>query len=840
MKNIQVKREDLLIGILTALVFVFFSFNSFKAFDPLEKIAYSIEMRLDSPTNLIENHIAIVNIDDKSLDQLGSWPWPRHLIAEMITILKDSGAKLIALDMLYNTREQTQGLKEVRALRQAIVDKGELSGEEAWVLDRLNEAELKLDNDNVLCRAVKESGNVILPVEGKFGDYDTKSVPFQDSPLDRNALRLSEVRLGFDDLESVNQLKMPFPELSENTLGLGHINFPPLKRMMGRSHLLFIDYKGHIIPSLPFRLAINYLDKQIDQVITAGREIRLTNSILPTPKGEIFIKFRGGKHSFPYYSFVDIWNVKKVPSVFNNKIVLIGYTGEGAPTVNTPVDPRMPYSELKANIIEDLMTGRYLRRPHIMTYVEGLLMLLLCLFASAFQPRLSLINRTGVTAGLLFLVLLIGTISFATLNIWLNTVYIILSLVTVYVVHLFRDLLAKQKQLRLRESMETNRMLGLTLQSQGLFDLAFEKFRKVPLDDAMKDVVYNLGLDYERKRMANKAVSVYEYILQKDEYFRDLKERIPKLKKIIGSVALGGFDATKSDRIVISDDTEIRPTVGRYEVISELGHGAMGIVYKARDPKIDRLLAIKTIRFSDEFEETRLNEIKDRFYREARISGQLSHPSIVAVYDVGEDYDLSYLAMEFLTGENLQKYCMKGNLLPLRRILDILAQTADALDYAHNHEVIHRDIKPANIMLLENDKIKVTDFGIAKAVSDSKTKSGVVLGTPNYMSPEQINGQDLDGRSDLFSLGVVFFELLTGQLPFGGSSLANLFYRITHSKHPSPRQFNPRVPIPVEQILDKILEKTPDKRFQSASELAKYLRMLIERIDELTAEAKQG
>jgi serine/threonine-protein kinase len=383
-------------------------------------------------------------------------------------------------------------------------------------------------------------------------------------------------------------------------------------------------------------------------------------------------------------------------------------------------------------------------------------------------------------------------------------------------------------------------MLGLTLQSQGLFDLAFEKFRKVPLDDSMKDVVYNLGLDYERKRMANKAVSVYEYILQKDEYFRDLKERIPKLQKIIGSVALGGFDGQKSDRIVISDDTEIRPTVGRYEVISELGHGAMGIVYKARDPKIDRLLAIKTIRFSDEFEETRLNEIKDRFYREARISGQLSHPSIVAVYDVGEDYDLSYLAMEFLTGENLQKYCMKGNLLPLRRLLDILAQTADALDYAHNHEVIHRDIKPANIMLLENDKIKVTDFGIAKAVSDSKTKSGVVLGTPNYMSPEQINGQDLDGRSDIFSLGVVFFELLTGQLPFGGSSLANLFYRITHGKHPSPRQFNPRVPIPVEQILDKILEKTPDKRFQSASELAKYLRMLIERIDELTAEAKQG
>ena len=840
MKKIQIKREDILLGILTAVVFLFFSFNSFKAFDSLERIIYGIEMRLDPPTDLVENHIAIVNIDDKSIEQLGSWPWPRHLIAEMITVLKENGAKLIALDMLYSAKEQTQGLEVVWNLRQTIVDKGRLSEEEAWMLDRLKESEQKLYNDNILCQAVKESGNVILPVEGKYGDYDTEVVPIPGSSLDRNALRLAETKWGLDNLEPVNHLNTPFSELSESTLGLGHINFPPLERMEGRSHLLFIDYKGHIIPSMPLQLAMNYLDKPPDQMITGEREIRLTRPIIPTPKGEIFIKFRGGKRSFPYYSFVDILDVKKVPAFFKNKIVLIGYTGEGASTINTPVDPRMPYSELRANIIEDLMTGRYLRRPPMMAYIEGLLMLLFCLFASAFQPRMSLINRTGVTVGLLFLVLFIGTISFATLNIWLNTVYIVLSLVAIYAVHFVRDLLAKQKELRLRESIETNRMLGLTLQSQGLFDLAFEKFRKVPLDEAMKDVIYNLGLDYERKRMANKAISVYEYILQKDRHFRDLKERIPKLKEVMSSVALGGYDPKKSDRIVISDDTEIRPTVGRYEVISELGHGAMGIVYKARDPRIDRLLAIKTIRFSDEFEETRLNEIKDRFYREAQISGQLSHPSIVAVYDVGEDYDLSYLVMEFLTGENLKVHCEKDNLLSLRRILNILAQTADALDYAHKHEVIHRDIKPANIMLLENDKIKVTDFGIAKAVSDSRTKSGVVLGTPNYMSPEQINGHDLDGRSDIFSLGVVFYELLTGQLPFGGSSLANLFYQITHGKHPSPRQFNPRVPKPVEQILDKTLGKSPDRRFGTAGELAKYLRILIEKMDELAVGAKKG
>jgi serine/threonine-protein kinase len=260
-------------------------------------------------------------------------------------------------------------------------------------------------------------------------------------------------------------------------------------------------------------------------------------------------------------------------------------------------------------------------------------------------------------------------------------------------------------------------------------------------------------------------------------------------------------------KIIFSDDLGIKPTVGRYEVVGELGQGAMGIVYKARDPKINRFLAIKTIRFSDEFEPEKIREVKDRFMREAQIAGKLAHPSIVAVYDVGEDYDLTYMAMEFLEGESLQKYCRKGFLLPLRKILFVVSEVALALDYAHRQGVIHRDVKPANIMVLKDGKVKVTDFGIAKAVSSSQTKSGIVLGTPNYMSPEQINGHEIDGRSDIFSLGVVFFELLTGVLPFHGKNLTNLFYQVTQVKHPSPREINPKVPNPVEQIVDKALSK---------------------------------
>ena len=191
-----------------------------------------------------------------------------------------------------------------------------------------------------------------------------------------------------------------------------------------------------------------------------------------------------------------------------------------------------------------------------------------------------------------------------------------------------------------------------------------------------------------------------------------------------------------------------------------------------------------------------------------------------------------------LASKDLRKYCKKGSLLPLRKVLNIIAETASALDYAHKHEVIHRDIKPGNIMILKNGKTKVTDFGIAKAVSSSETKSGIVLGTPNYMSPEQINSQEIDGRADIFSLGVVFFELLTGQLPFKGNTLTNLLYQITQVKHPSPREINPKVPKPCEQIINKALAKNPDQRFQTAGELAKYVKALIKKIDQVRAQPR--
>jgi tRNA A-37 threonylcarbamoyl transferase component Bud32 len=746
---------------------------------------------------------------------------------------------MVFLDFLFSEKERNQGLEEIRSLQVALAAHSGPSAKDPWLNGTLSEIERRLDNDNILSKAIKECGNVYLPVLGIFGNYDTELVIPEDSSLRKCSLK---GRPSFSGLPPVKAVNVPYQDLAERSRGLGHINLYPDKSSQGERHLFFLDYRDNLIMSLPLRLALDYLGKSPEEAVVSGKGIRLHEDLIPMVDGGILVKFKGVRRSFPYYSFVDILNVKKVPAVFDGKIVLIGYTAENALTVETPVDPEMPQVEMTANVIDNLLSGRYLKRPAFMPFLEMAVVLIFSVFAALAIPRHGFINRLGITASLIFLLFIVGFVLFMILDIWFKIIYAALALVTVFLEYSVRDVVLTQRTLGItsKESIETNRMLGLSLQSQGLLDLAFEKFRKIPLDEAMKDVVYNLGLDYERKRMLNKAVAVYEYIAQVDKSFRDLNARIPKLRSLVSPLTMAGQEVRPDGKIIFSDDLGIKPTVGRYEILEELGQGAMGIVYKAKDPKINRLLAIKTIRFSDEFEAEKIREIKERFMREAEIAGKLAHPSIVAVYDVGEDYELTYMAMEFLEGESLLKYCRKGSLLPLRRALYVVSETALALDYAHKQGVIHRDVKPANIMLLKDGQIKVTDFGIAKAVSSSQTKSGIVLGTPNYMSPEQINGHQIDGRSDIFSLAVVSFELLTGQLPFHGKNLTNLFYQITQMKHPSPREINPKVPRPVEQILDKALAKDPAQRFPTGADLAKYLRAMINKIDQVKARVREG
>jgi serine/threonine protein kinase len=268
----------------------------------------------------------------------------------------------------------------------------------------------------------------------------------------------------------------------------------------------------------------------------------------------------------------------------------------------------------------------------------------------------------------------------------------------------------------------------------------------------------------------------------------------------------------------------MKKKIGRYEVVEELGRGAMGVVYKSYDPVIDRILAIKLIKLDSNSFAVDQEEIKQRFLREARSAGTLSHPNIVTIYDVGEDRNEAYIAMEFIDGKTLSHIIEEGKRLDYTAILNIFAQIADALDYAHKKGIIHRDIKPANIMLTREGRVKLCDFGIAKIKSSAHTtQTGIIMGTPFYMSPEQIKAEKIDGRSDIFSLGIVLYELLSGDIPFKGET-TSILYKIVHEDPPAPKLITKDLPKFYETVILKSLAKKVEDRYRTCSELAAALK----------------
>jgi hypothetical protein len=265
--------------------------------------------------------------------------------------------------------------------------------------------------------------------------------------------------------------------------------------------------------------------------------------------------------------------------------------------------------------------------------------------------------------------------------------------------------------------------------------------------------------------------------------------------------------------------------LGRYRILGELGRGAMGVVYRAVDPLIEREVALKTL--LPDLPEDVIGDVRVRFLREARSAGRLNHPNIVTIFDVGEEGDTAFIAMELLEGRSLQQMLKDAERIPHHSAADIIAQVADALHHAHQSSIVHRDVKPANVVVSSAGRAKLTDFGVAYLPASDMTQSGSALGSPRYMSPEQVLGQPIDARTDVFSLGVVLYELLARRNPFiwpGDTTVYALMQRIAGEPHPPLRQNDPQVPLGFERIMDRALAKRPQDRYQSAREFASDLR----------------
>ena len=341
---------------------------------------------------------------------------------------------------------------------------------------------------------------------------------------------------------------------------------------------------------------------------------------------------------------------------------------------------------------------------------------------------------------------------------------------------------------------------GLDFLAAGRLEPAFAEFRRCEQTESLATVMYKLSLAFEEQAKPERAEAVLDW-----------------MKQTHGS--------GKPSKGSLSGKNGPPQRLGRYVIERKIGRGAMGAVYLAKDPRINRSVALKVIPIEKEFEDEELEEARLRFFREAESAGRLTHPNIITVFDAGEDKHLAYIAMEYLEGAALTKYTDPKRLLAPGKALELCARTAEALDYAHNQGVIHRDIKPANILYnVRDDSLKISDFGVARMTDNNRTKTGIVLGTPMYMSPEQLNAEDLSGHSDLFSLGVTLYELLVGEVPFTATNIAVLMTKIT-TEDPAPlSNRRPGIPPSVDSVLAKALAKRPQDRFVNGGEMSIALR----------------
>ncbi|MBW1990322.1 MAG: CHASE2 domain-containing protein, partial [Deltaproteobacteria bacterium] len=513
-------------------------------------------------------------------------------------------------------------------------------------LARIIEARSRLDNDAALADALKRAGNVVLPVFFKSSGVAVSSGEAY-TPLRRYALG------AWDGAPQswhprADRITRPIDPFLENAAGLGHINllFDPEDSTYRREYLYY-EYKRLYFPSYTVALAARFLGQERDQTgARPGMGVSVGPLFIPTdPWGATPIDFCGADSTFKSYSFFDVVNDKIPPSVFTDKAVIVTPTAKGIQNpLATPMGT-MNVGEFSANALATFLSGKSITEPSFSLLARLVLILFVGLAVTFILPKIRAAAAAGFFAVLLAALAGASAWLFVSKDTWLSTTYPMAMLVIGYIGVVSAQYFVTEttRDKAVGESAETNRMLGVSFQSQGMLDMAFDKFRRVPVDDELKDLLYSLGLDYERKRQFNKAANVYEYIEKHDPKFKDVAQRKTKLMQASDTMVFGTgiFGPTGGDDGLMSTGTDTKPTLGRYEILRQLGKGAMGVVYLGQDPRINRTTAIKTVRFTDEFEEEQAAEMKAKFFREAESAGTLSHPHIVTIYDAGEEQDLA-------------------------------------------------------------------------------------------------------------------------------------------------------------------------------------------------------
>ena len=818
-------RTDWFLGAVVVLVVL--AFNRASDLIPsLEQKAY--DLGVQSTSRLPSDKVAVIAIDDTSIANIGRWPWSREIHARMTDLLAGAKTKVIANTVFFSEPQIDPGYVYITKLLDLATAP---TPEMAPIVTLLKEAEQTLNTDRRLAESYVKAGNVLLPV---FFRIDLpRGRP--DRPLPEYFLKNAVPAKIGDDFGALAtaEVQLPVELIGRSAAALGHLSARPDVDGGVRFEPLVLRYFDHHFPSLSLMIAAKSLNLgpgdiriQLDSV-SLGR-LRIGTD----PQLKMYTYFyrdRGEQPAFPVDSFYDVYSGKIPPTKYTDKIVLIGATAAGIGTYQvTPVSAATPPAVALAHAVSSILQEHFFVVPPWVSAAELLIIALVAAYLTVLLPRLKAGPALAISGSVFAGLLVLHFALMRSAGIWMQ---LMLPATLLLIGHAAlvskRFIVTERAKLKSDEtSAESNRMLGLAYQGQGQLDLAWDKFRQVPLSEALLDNLYNLALDFERKRQFNKAEGVFRYMHEFNPKFRDLEFRLSRAKQLSETVILSGGASHPGGSLQLGMGE--KPKFGRFEVQKELGKGAMGVVYLGKDPKIGREVAIKTMALSQEFEADELADVKQRFFREAETAGRLSHPNVVTIYDTGEEHDFCYIAMELLKGGDLAPYTKAGNLLPVDQVVSITARVADALGYAHRQGVVHRDIKPANMMYhRESDTLKVTDFGIARLTDSSRTKTGMVLGTPSYMSPEQLAGKRIEGRSDLFSLGVTLYQLLCGRLPFEGESMAQLMFKIASEPPTDILAINPALAPSLVAFVERALAKNPDERFQTGEEFGAALRATL-------------
>ena len=789
-----------------------------------------------------DDNVVVVAIDENSIETLGPWPWSRGRLARVVRQLANAKASVIGLTLPLHEAQNALGIDYLNSLQKSY--KGEAAGTVKGVLKK---AEAALNTDASLAASLNKSAHSVLMVEAYEGQ-----ILGSDSVFDERLPALARANASLENqawtryIPSVltrqnhrfDQFALPAGTLLKAAGGAGVLMQSLRTGESMRSIPAFVQLGKHAVPSFPLLVTAHNLGLGKDDIVVHdGLGVQVDSHLYNTDAAlRIYPRFYTGPESgqpFTVVSFVDVYQRKVANSSFRDKLVLIGFTAPGlAPLVSTPLEANIPQVMATAHMVSSLANNDVYKVPGWSLPAQLIAIVFIGLYLMLVLPRLR--QATGITLSLLLAFVLI-TAHFGLMmaqGVWVPLAVPLVALIAgmgLFAARRFWDEKLRGVHTELDQAIRTQ---GELYQAQNKLDTAFDKYRRCVLDDQLVERLYSLGMDFERKRQFNKAAAVFQYVSDGYGEYRDVAERLKRNQDVENAVALGkGTANTAGGTMIMSADGLQNPMLGRYEIEREIGRGAMGLVYYGKDPKIGRTVAIKTMALSQEFEDTQLEDVKKRFFREAETAGRLNHPNIVTIYDVGEEQDLAYIAMDYLKGNNLAHYCKPDNLLPDNKVFDIIIQVAEALDYAHKQNIVHRDIKPANIIYDEKSgEVKVTDFGVACLTDTSKTRTGTVLGSPSYMSPEQLAGNRVDGRSDLFSLGVTFFQLITGELPFVADSLASLMYKIANDKHVDARMLRPDLPTCVSTIINRALYKDIEKRTQSGEQFAKAMRRCKEKL----------